>query len=116
MSSKITTISHWLVDAQELSPGDQLDIYLRDHKGPPPTWPDMRAALYAQFGEDTPIRVYKHGQRISIFIHPDEESRQHFDRRSARMVINTRTEIENGFTRDLPAPAPGSSAPPRPES
>lgn len=83
MTSKITTISDWLVDAESLTPDDQLNIYLWDHKGPPPTWPDMRAALYAQFGKDTSIRVWKHGQRICIFIHADEESRERFDRRSA---------------------------------
>lgn len=107
MTSKITTISDWLVDAESLTPGDQLNIYLGDHKGPPPAWPDMRAALYAQFGKDTPIRVHKHGQCISIFIHPDEESRERFDRRNARIVIRNgidRLEIENGFTRKLPPP------------
>lgn len=107
MSSKVTTISDWLVDAESLAPGDQLNIYLWDHKGPPPSWPDMRAALYAQFGNDTPIRVWKHGERICIFIHADEESRNRFDHRSAPMVIKTgskRVEIENGFERVLPVP------------
>lgn len=104
MSSKITTISDWLIDAKQLEPGDQLNIYLWDHKGPPPTWADMRAALYAQFGEDTPIRVYKHGQRISIFVHADEEMRRRFDARNARSVFRRgqrRTEIENGFEKEL---------------
>lgn len=105
MGSKVTTIADWLLDAKDLAPGDQLNIYLWDHKGPPPTWSDLRAALYAQYGQDTLIRVWKHGQRICIFIHVDDESRKRFDQRSGRIVINSggkRTEIENGFTRELP--------------
>lgn len=106
--SRITSVAHWLVDAQDLKPGEQMNIYLWDHPGPPPSYQDMRAALYAQFGKDTPIRIWKHGQRICIFIHVDEDSRARFDRRSSPVVIKSggrRTEIENGFTKDLLPPA-----------
>lgn len=82
MTSKMTTVSDWLVDAEKLRPGDQLSIYLSDHKGPPPTQAKMQAALYAQFGKDTPIRIHKHGQHICIFIHLHAEDRERFDHRN----------------------------------
>jgi hypothetical protein len=106
VSSKTTTISDWLLDAKDLKPGDQINIYLDSHGAPAPSFPDMRAALHKQFGEDTLIRIYKHGRRICIFIHPDDESRERFDQRNVHLVIRhggKRTEIENGFTRDLPS-------------
>lgn len=82
MASKLTTIADWLVDAKDLEPGDHLELLLWNHQGPAPTFADMRAALHAQFGEDTSIRIYKHGQRICIFIHPDDKSRELFDQRN----------------------------------
>lgn len=69
----------------------------------------MRAALYAQYGVETPIRIWKHGERICIFIHSDEDARQRFDHRNVRKVIRygkKRTEIENGFERELPSVEP----------
>lgn len=107
MSSKTTTISDWLVDAAQLQPGEHLTIHLgyEDTGVPPPSYQDMRAALYAQYGADTLIRIYKHGPRITIFIHADEESRSRFDYRSKASVMRdskgVRTEIENGFERKL---------------
>lgn len=105
MTSKTTTIEHWLLEAADLTPGDTLNIYLWDYKGPPPSYPDMRAALYAQYGENTPIRIWKHGERICVFIHKAPEDRARFDRRSAPSVYKNggkRIEVENGFTKELP--------------
>lgn len=107
MTAKTTTISNWLVDAAQLQPGDQLNIYLGKEKGPPPpAFSDMRAALHAQYGGDTLIRIWKHGERICIFIHADEDARNRFDHRNARIVIRhgaERKEIECGFVRKLAA-------------
>lgn len=82
MGIKTTTIGRWLLDAKDLRPGDCLEILLWQHEGPTPTFADMRAALHAQFGADTLIRIHKHGQRISIFIHDDAESRDWYDART----------------------------------
>lgn len=103
MSSKTTTISDWLVAAGQLQPGDQLNLYLRGDQ-PPPSFQDMRAALHAQYGADTLIRIWKHGQRICIFIHTDADARQQFDRSGAPLIIKHREkkiEIENGFETEI---------------
>ena len=106
MNNKTTTISDWLMDAKQLQPGDTLDLFLGHESGPPPVYADMRAALYAQFGTDTHIRIWKHGQRISIFIHADEKDRKLFDLRNTPIVLKDyrgkRTEIEAGFEKKLP--------------
>lgn len=104
-SSKRTTVSRWLLDAKDLKPADRLDIYLSDNQGPAPTFPNMRAALYAQYGEDTPIRIYKHGDHIGIFISSSPEERERFDFRSRGYVFNSggkRLWLENGFVSELP--------------
>ena len=106
MSSKTTTISDWLLEAKHLQPGDDLNIYLRGDQ-PPPSFQDMRAALYAQYGADTLIRIWKHGHRICVFIHAVDDERQQFDRCNARYVTQDkgrkRIEIENGFVKELPS-------------
>lgn len=94
MSDKETTVNDWLMDAKALKPGDQLNIYLGRHVGASPTFPDMRAALYTQFGKDTPIRIFKHGQRICIFIHSNDADRLSFDKCN---TSHERTDIENEF-------------------
>jgi hypothetical protein len=104
MINKTTTVGDWLMDARQLQPGDQLNIYLWAEKVPSPSLLDMRAALYAQYGSDTLIRIWKHGQRICIFVHADEDSRQRFDERNAPRVYKIggkRIEIENGFETTL---------------
>lgn len=106
MSSKTTTLSDWLIDAKQLGPGDQLNIYLWDHQGPPPAFADMRVALHAQYGADTPIRIWKHGARICVFIHSNAVDRERFDERNRPYVIKDksgRTEYKSGFERELPA-------------
>lgn len=100
--SDTTTIHDWLVDAERLQAGDRLNIYLGEIQ--PPSLAEMRDALHAQYGKDTLIRIWKHGRRICIFIHPDEDARQRFDHRNAPHVIRhsgKRVEVENGFEREL---------------
>lgn len=82
MGSKTTTVSDWLADATRLQAGDRLEIWLPDHQGPPPTFADMQAALHAQLGADTLVRIYKHGQRVTVFVHPEAESRERFDHKA----------------------------------
>ncbi len=106
MRYKETSINDWLLDAKSLTPGDELNIHLNKHRGPPPTFADMRAALYAQFGADTPIRIWKHGEHICIFIHRYDEDRKRFDQRNGLTVFKDgayRKEIECGFVKELPS-------------
>ena len=53
MSTKTTSIDSWLIDAENLSPGDDLNIYLSRETAAPPTYEAMRNALHAQFGGST---------------------------------------------------------------
>lgn len=104
MIYKQTSLADWLLDAGTLEPGDT--VYLWDGQdGPTPPFADLRAALHAQYGTDTRIRIWKHGARISIFLPADEDHRRSFDARQERVVIKDRDgrqEIECGFVRKLP--------------
>ncbi len=75
MAEIFSTRENWLLDAAKLQPGDTITLYPAGDLSAR----DAQAAIRAQYGADTLIRCWVHGNRFSCFIHADLDSRQHFD-------------------------------------
>lgn len=74
-----STRQDWLLDAGRLEAGDRVEVFPKEDL----TTEAAQAAVDAQYGKDTLIRCWVHGNRFTAFIHPDDESRKRFDVRRA---------------------------------